>query len=163
MDFNSFDNLMIRKMRSIGIPSLRIAVGIVFLWFGALKVMGVSPVEDLVIQAYPVFPEPAFLIVLGFFEAIVGLGLIFKVSMRLIIFALWFQMIGVFGSIISVPSVFFESGNPFMLTFEGEFIMKNLVILAASLVVGGYEIEPEYRPDNSIEGPNSDNIQNIPS
>lgn len=143
MNLDVFDYRMINKLRLIGIPVLRISIGIVFLWFGWLKILGVSPVVELVSNAYPFFPEPIFMIVLGCWEAAIGLGLIFNTSLRLVILALWIQMTGVFGSLISTPSVFFQSGNPLLLTFEGEFIVKNIIIIAASLVVGGYEVDQD--------------------
>ncbi|MDO8496134.1 MAG: hypothetical protein Q7S43_01630 [bacterium] len=143
MNLDIFDYKMVNKLRLVGIPLLRISIGVVFLWFGLLKIFGVSPVVELVSNAYPFFSESVFVIVLGCWEAAIGLGLIFKTSLRLVILALWIQMAGVFGSLVSTPSVFFQFGNPFLLTFEGEFIVKNIVIIAASLVVGGYEVSQD--------------------
>jgi hypothetical protein len=42
------DRFLIETTRRIGVPGLRLSLGIIFIWFGALKVLGASPVESLV-------------------------------------------------------------------------------------------------------------------
>jgi putative oxidoreductase len=141
--FEFFDEKFIAKMRQWGMPLLRISLGIVFLWFGLLKVMGASPVEDMVMSIYSMFPEGIFIIMLGLFETVVGLGLILKINFRLMLLLLWIQMGGIFLSLILRPDIFFQSSNPFLLTFEGEFVIKNIVLVAASIAIGGYEVKPK--------------------
>lgn len=145
MDANSFswtEEKFISKLQKIGIPFLRFSLGIVFLWFGALKVLGVSPVEELVTTVYSFLPASSLMILLGLIECVIGLGLIFKINLKLILPVLWIQMAGTFLSLFLLPSRFFMNGNPLLLTTEGEFIMKNLVLIAASMVVGGFEVRP---------------------
>lgn len=124
----------------MGIPILRIALGIVFFWFGALKVLNVSPVLDLVRATYPFMPYPEFFIFLGFWEVIIGLGLIFKFWLRATLALLWLQMFGTVLAPIFRPEIFFD-GNIFLLSILGEFVVKNFVLIAASLVIGGYEVK----------------------
>ena len=143
MDFYSFDRKFISKLHKFGIPFLRISLGIIFLWFGILKVIGVSPVKELVTMVYSFLPELPLMLLLGIIECVIGLGLIFKINLKLILPILWIQMAGTFLSFILLPSKFFVGGNPFLLTMEGEFIVKNIVLVSASIVVGGYEVKPE--------------------
>ena len=97
---------------------------------------GVSPVVDLVASTvYWVDPE-WFVPVLGAIEVLIGLGLAARIGLRIVLLALIAQMLGTFLVFVVLPDVAFEGGNPFMLTVEGEFVLKNLVLLSAAMVVG---------------------------
>jgi putative oxidoreductase len=50
--------------------------------------------------------------------------------------ALIAQMLGTFLVFLLLPEVAFQDGNPLKLTVEGEFVLKNLVLLSAAMVVG---------------------------
>lgn len=139
--FLAIDREFIRRMRQWGIPGLRVALGIVFLWFGALKVFGVSPVASLLKETYSLLPEPGFTVALGLWEMAIGAGLLFRVALRATLFLLWLQMAGTFFSLFLVPSIFFAGKNIFLLTLEGEFVMKNIILIAAGIVVGGHEVK----------------------
>lgn len=134
--WRQLDRTMIRFMRANGIRVLRIALGIVFVWFGALKVAGVSPVGELVAQTvYWVSPR-FFVPFLGMWELVVGLGLLTGVAMRLVLLLFWLQMAGTFLVLVLRPELAFQAGNPLLLTTIGEFVVKNLVLIAAGLVIG---------------------------
>jgi uncharacterized membrane protein YkgB len=136
------DRTLITFMRAQGVRLLRVALGIVFVWFGALKVAGVSPVGELVAQtAYWVRPQ-IFVPLLGMWEVVVGLGLLFAVALRLILFLFWLQMAGTFLVLLLRPELAFQSGNPLLLTVTGEFVIKNLILIAAGLVVGSTVSKP---------------------
>ena len=137
---SKLDKLMVKDMRKWGIPVLRVALGIVFLWFGALKIFGVTPVADLVGQTYSFFPVADFLVFLGVWEVVIGIGLILKIFLRSVLAILWLQMLGTFIASILEPSMFFN-GNIFLLTIEGEFLVKNLVLVASGIVIGGHEVK----------------------
>lgn len=131
-----FDSNFTAWLRRWSIPLLRISLGIVFLWFGALKVLDVSPVSDLVGDTvYWVDPD-WFVPVLGVAEMLVGTLLILGKALRVALLALGLQMIGTVLIFVVLPEVAFSDGNPFKLTVEGEFVVKNLVLLAAGLTVG---------------------------
>lgn len=124
-------------MENYGGPLLRVSLGIVFIWFGVLKVAGCSPVYDLVAHTvYWVSPE-RFIPFLGVWEVVVGLGLLFAIALRLTLFLFWLQLAGTFLVLVLRPDIAFQHGNPLLLTTEGEFVVKNLVLIAAGLVVGG--------------------------
>ena len=123
-------------LRRWSIPALRMSVAIVFIWFGALKVFNVTPVTELVGNTvYWVDPD-WFVPVLGIVEVIVGLGLLFRVALRSMLALFAAQMAGTFLVLLVLPEVSFQDGNLFKLTVEGEFVVKNLVLLSAGLVVG---------------------------
>ena len=131
------DMRMIQFMQAYGVSLLRIALGVVFVWFGALKIVGRSPVSALVARTvYWISPE-FFVPFLGMWEVLVGLGLLVPVALRLTLLLFWFQLAGTFLVLVLRPDIAFQGGNPILLTTEGEFVMKNLVLIAAGLVVGG--------------------------
>ena len=134
--FDRFDRMVVAALQRWSVPLLRISLGIVFLWFGALKVFGVTPVSDLVAATvYWVDPD-WFVPFLGVVEMLVGAGLILRRAMRTILAVFLAQMAGTFLVLILLPDVAFLDGNPLKLTVEGEFVVKNLVLLSAGLVVG---------------------------
>ena len=126
-----------------GITILRISLAVVFVWFGALKLFGVSPVGDLVASTvYWVDPE-WFVPTLGVGEILIGLGLAVRWPLRVVLAALAAQMVGTFLVFVVLPDIAFTEGNPLKLTVEGEFVLKNLVLLAAAMVVGSRVDRPE--------------------
>ena len=130
------DRVIIPFLRRWSIPTLRIALAVVFIWFGALKVFGVSPVFEIVASTVYVVDPDWFVPVLGVVEVGVGLALAFKVAMRAVLALLIGQMLGTFLVFLLLPDLTFQDGNPLLLTTEGEFVLKNLVLLSAGLVVG---------------------------
>ena len=130
------DEVVIPFLRRWGILTLRISLAVVFIWFGALKVFGVSPVVDLVASTvYWVDPD-WFVPALGVVEVLIGVGLAARLGLRLVLLVLALQMLGTFLVFALLPDVTFQDGNPLQLTIEGEFVLKNLVLLASAMVVG---------------------------
>ena len=128
---------MIQFMSGYGIRILRVCLGIVFIWFGLLKVIGQSPVAELVAHTVYWVPSEFFVPFLGVWEIVVGVGLLFAWVLRLTLLLFWLQMAGTFLVLVVKPEIAFQGGNPLLLTTEGEFVVKNLVLIAAGLVVGG--------------------------
>lgn len=123
-------------MKEHGLFFLQLSLGLTFIWFGALKVFGVSPAEDLVkMTVYWVDPD-AFVIILGAWEVAIGIGLLYRPLIRLSLFLLALQMPGTFLPLILLPHATFQD-FPFVLTIEGQYIIKNLVLISAALVLGG--------------------------
>lgn len=112
---------------------VRIALGIVFVWFGALKLVGRSPVESLVASTAPWVPKDILLKGLGGWEVLVGIGLITGFAIRLVLAMFVVQMISTFASAVVQPHLMFQGNDPWALTLEGEFLVKNLVLLAAGV------------------------------
>jgi putative oxidoreductase len=134
-----WERLLIGLLHRWSIPALRVGLGLVFLWFGVLKLLGSSPIAAMVRQSYPFLP---FFVALGGWEVLIGCGLICKRALRSTLVLLLLHMTGTLIALGQAPSLFFLKGNPLLLTMEGEFVMKNVVLITASLVIGGYEINP---------------------
>lgn len=131
------DRRLTGAMRRWGPDIARVSLAIVFLWFGLLKVFGVTPVGELVAATMPWVPSAWLVPVLGVFETLLGLALLFKVFLRTALGLLWLQLLGTFAVLVLLPHVAFQGGNPLLLTVEGEFVVKNLVLIAAGIVIGG--------------------------
>jgi uncharacterized membrane protein YphA (DoxX/SURF4 family) len=123
-------------LERIGLPLLRISLGVVFLWFGLLKIFDVSPVSELVAKTIYWFDPNVVVPALGVFEVFVGACLVAGRLMRVALPLLVLQMAGTFLVLVLLPGIAFRDGNPLLLTVEGEFVIKNLVLMSAALVIG---------------------------
>ena len=108
----------------------RIAVAVVFVWFGFLKVLNLSPVMKLLASSILLLAAPPGLIILGIFEVALGVGLIVPATARLAAIVTIFHLIGTFSLFLVAPSVVFHPSFP-IVTFEGEFVVKNIVLITA--------------------------------
>ncbi len=130
------DDTIIHFLRRWSIIVLRVSVGVVFIWFGALKVFNVTPVSDLVADTV-YWVNPDWIVpLLGVFEIVVGASLLARRALRVVLGLFALQMAGTFLVLVVQPDVAFQDGNPLLLTVEGEFVIKNLVLLSAGMVVG---------------------------
>ena len=139
------DELLLTILRRWSIPALRLALGLVFLWFGALKIFGSSPVIRLIQESFTFLPIHLFVLVLGGWEMLIGIGIILKRALRCVLVLLGLHLVGTFVALWLNPQNFFVQGFPLCLTVDGEFVMKNLVLIASALVIAGYEVTPLTR------------------
>ena len=139
--YEDIDKNITRWMAANGIFLLRWSIGIIFLWFGALKfVPGVSPAEGLAggsieILTFGIVPAAIGLPILAIWECLIGIGMMVRHYMRFTILLLYVQMIGTFSPLVIMPELVFDQ-FPFNLTMEGQYILKNIVVIAAALVIG---------------------------
>lgn len=134
------DRLIAGRMRLLSTPAIRLAFGVIFIWFGILKPLGLSPAEGLLkatVQWLPFGSPETWLIIIGWWEVVIGVFFLFKPTTRIAILLLFVQMIGTFMPLIFLPQITFQSSNILLLTLEGQYIIKNLIIIAAALVLGG--------------------------
>jgi uncharacterized membrane protein YphA (DoxX/SURF4 family) len=122
-------------VRPVTLPALRILLGVVFIWFGALKVLGVSPVAKIVAGTLPWADPHATLIVLGGAEVVFGIALVTGVGLRVVLPLMVAHLAGTFLTFVMLPQLMFRSDDPFLLTESGEFVTKNLVLIAATVVL----------------------------
>lgn len=134
--YERLDQRIVSVLRRVSLPLLRASLGVVFVWFGALKVAGMTPVADLVAETVYWFDPAWFVPLLGLVEVAVGAGLLVGRGLRVVLLLFAAQMLGTFLVLVVQPEVAFQGGNPLALTTEGEFVVKNLVLLSAGLVVG---------------------------
>ena len=150
--FNKIDHRLTRWMARKGILLLRISIGVVFVWFGTLKFFdGVSPAQDLAIKTIDIITfglinDKIILIGLAILEVLIGLGLLINRFPRETLFLLYLQMAGTFTPLIFFTSEVFTS-FPYALSLEGQYIVKNIIIVSAGIVLGatvrGGKLNPE--------------------
>jgi uncharacterized membrane protein YphA (DoxX/SURF4 family) len=138
---NQLDLSIVRWLALYSLPFLRIGMGIVFLWFGVLKFFpGLSPATDLAVRTIDVLtfgliPGNISLILLATLETAIGLGFLTGRYMRLTLGLLVFQMAGTLTPLALFPAEAFMV-FPYAPTLEGQYILKNLVLIGAGLVIG---------------------------
>jgi uncharacterized membrane protein YkgB len=141
MDFERIDKQIAGFMRRTGTIALRVSLGIIFIWFGLLKTAGLSPAEPLVVATVgwmPFFDAMTWVIIIGWWEVIIGVFFLFRATIRIAIPLLAMQMVGTFLPLVILTAVTFQPGLfPYAPTMEGQYIIKNLLIISAALVVGG--------------------------
>ena len=147
-------------MARYGILFLRISMGIIFLWFGALKFFpGLSPAADLATRTIErltlgfIAPDVSILI-LAIWESLIGLGLIFGIFMRTTLLLLFLQMLGTISPIFLFPQEVFTV-FPYAPTLEGQYIFKNMVLISAGLVIGA-TVRGGRVVDNPVIAPRED-------
>ena len=138
---NAIDRAIASTMTRWGRPALRYSLALVFVWFGLLKTLGVSPAEELVretVSWMPFFSAGTWVAIIGWWEVAVGVLILSNSTTRIAIALLAGQMVGTFLPLVLLPDVTFQArGFPYALTMEGQYIVKNLLIISAALVIGG--------------------------
>ena len=132
------DQTLVRLMSDYGVHLLRWAIAIVYLWFGGLKLIDASPASELVVQTVFWLPPRIALLFIGGWEVLIGIGLLFThpLVMRATLFLLWLQIAGTFQVFFLLPQVAFQGGNLLLPTLEGQYAIKNLVLITGGLVIG---------------------------
>jgi uncharacterized membrane protein YkgB len=138
---DTLDRRISTTMGRLGTPALRVSLAIIFIWFGLLKPLGLSPAAPLVeatVGWMPVFTPVQWVSVIGWWEVVIGVTFLFRPTLRIAIALMFLQMGGTFLPLVLLPTVTFQAGHyPFVPTMEGQYIIKNLLIISAALVVGG--------------------------
>lgn len=139
--YHQADERIVQWMSENGTNWLRVSIGIIFIWFGMLKFFpGLSPAEDLAINTIRILtleliPDQLIIYGLATLETLIGLGLIVHAYMRVTLLLLFMQMAGTFLPILFFPGEVFTK-FPYALTLEGQYIIKNLIIVSAGIVIG---------------------------
>lgn len=139
--FDRLDAAVAGWMARHAITLLRVGLGVVFLWFGLIKfVPGWSPAEGLAAATISrltggAVPAAVSLPVLAAWEALIGVGLLTGRFLRLTLLLLFLQMPGTVMPLFLFPAETFTR-VPFAPTLEGQYIIKNVVLVAAALAVG---------------------------
>ncbi|MGV8963234.1 MAG: hypothetical protein ACOH2V_07625 [Candidatus Saccharimonadaceae bacterium] len=140
--FYKVDPIITGWMDRNGLRLLRISIGIVFVWFGVLKFFpGLSPAQDLAIRTinlltFDLVNDSLIINGLAIWEVLIGIGLISGKFLRETLFLLFLQMIGTFSPVFLFPSEVFTQ-IPYAPTLEGQYIIKNIVLISAAIVLGG--------------------------
>ncbi|MGQ0616557.1 MAG: transposase [Acidimicrobiia bacterium] len=117
---------------------LRVSVGAVFVYFGALKLFpGRSPAEDLVMKTveiltFDIISGRTAVLLTGLVECAVGLLLVTGLLLRLAAYALGLQLLGILAPLVLLPGRLFDGVEP---TLEGQYVVKDFILLAGALVL----------------------------
>ncbi len=136
------DALVIAWMARNGYLLLRISIGIIFFWFGILKFFpNYSPAQDLAIKtikiiSFNLISDSVIINGLALWEVLIGIGLITGKYLKATLMLLFLQMAGTFTPIFFFPEEVFTH-IPYALTLEGQYIIKNLVLISGGIVLGG--------------------------
>ena len=124
-----------------GLRLLRVSLGLVFLWFGVLKLFpGMSPASDLAartidVLSFGMVPPGVSVPLLAGWECLIGLGLLLGIFMRATLLLLALQMAGTLTPLVLFPAETFTH-FPYAPTLEGQYIIKNAVLISAAIVLG---------------------------
>ena len=139
--FDRTDRRITGWMADHGVMLLRIALGIVFFWFGALKLIpNASPAEALAGQTIErltggMVAAATAVPMLAVWEVAIGIGLFIGRGMRITLLLLFVQMLGTITPLFLFPTQTFTQ-FPWAPTLEGQYIIKNVVLVAAAIVLG---------------------------
>lgn len=151
--FERVDKALTTWMARYGLLLLRLSLGLVFFWFGFLKFFpGLSPAQDLAtrtieVLSFGLLPPEVSIYILAVWECLIGLGLLVGRYIRVTLLLLFVQMLGTITPVFLFPSEVFLR-IPYAPTLEGQYIIKNMVLISAALVLGatvrggGMVVEP---------------------
>lgn len=120
---------------------MRAAVAVIFLWFGLLKLCGRSPAAGLVSDTFFFLPPAVAVPALGASEVVIGLCFVLRRFLGVGVALLLLHLPGTFLSFLVVPERCF-AGSLFVLTTEGEFIVKNLLLISGACFLAGTLARP---------------------
>lgn len=141
---NHTEDLILDWMAVNGIKLLRISIGVIFFWFGFQKYFpGISSAEDLAtktidVMSFGFVKAPWSMPILATWEVLIGLGFITGKFMRLTVILLYLQMIGTIFPLFVFPEETFYK-IPLVPTIEGQYIIKNIIIITAAMVILAYD------------------------
>ncbi len=150
--FDQADLRITALMARHGLLLLRMSVGIVFLWFGGLKFFpGLSPAQDLAVRTIDVLTfglltHGTAIVVLAAWEVLIGVGLLTGAYLRATLLLLFLQMLGAMTPLVLFPGETFTR-FPYAPTLEGQYIIKNLVLISAGIVLGATVRGGRFVPD----------------
>lgn len=140
-----FDRAVADWMERWGHRVHRLTLGTVFLWFGLLKVLGYESATSLIAHTV-YFTSPEIMVpILGYWEAAIGVCLFFLPLTRLGLLLLAIRLPGTLLALVLRPDVCFV-GVPLVPSPEGQYLIKDLLLFGAALVIGGTVREEHRRP-----------------
>lgn len=135
-----FDVFVLEYFRQIEVPLARIALFVVYFWFGALKAAGMSPaaplVQELYLQTVAFIPFPTFYGMFAVFEMAIGVLFLLRGAERLAVISTAVHMAMAALPLFVLPDT---AWTGFLVpTLEGQYIIKNVMVIALAVVVGAH-------------------------
>jgi uncharacterized membrane protein YkgB len=139
-DIRTIDIRLIRFFQRISVPVARISLFVVFFWFGLLKVLGLSPAGSLVHalfdQTIHFMSFDTFYLLFALFECLIGILFLIPGAERVVLPLLLFHIVTTFMPLVYLSGETWQA--PFVPTLAGQYIIKNLVIIAAAIGIAAH-------------------------
>jgi uncharacterized membrane protein YkgB len=140
MALQTIDRRLTHWLAEHGVNLLRISIGLIFVWFGVLKFWpGLSPADQLATEtidllSFGLVTENLARVLLAILEVAIGMGLITGMFIRFTLLLLVGQMLGAVTPLFLFPEVTWS--QLLVPTLEGQYILKNIVVVSAALTIG---------------------------
>ncbi len=93
----------------------------------------------------PLLSAEIWTLVIGWWEVLIAICFLFKKTTFYAMILLFLQMTGTFLPLVILPEVTFQNSNPFLPTLEGQYIIKNIIIIAAALIIGRNNLKVKFK------------------
>jgi len=126
---------------------VRVPLFIIFFWFGFLKIINLSPAQQFVqdtVYWMPFLSASNWTVVIGVWEVFIAIFFLFKRTTFIAMILLIIQMTGTFLPLVILPDVTFQNSNPLLPTLEGQYIIKNIIIITAALIIGRTQLKVKF-------------------
>lgn len=140
----TLDQILVTLFRRYGHRLHRISLGVLYIWFGLLKPLGHTTTTSLLAHTIYWGDPGHMVLVLGWWEVLIGLCLIVRPWVRIAVFLLVLRLPGILLAFLIEPGMLFFS-FPFAPTPEGQYLIKDLTLFFASLAIAG-SLEEESSP-----------------
>lgn len=116
----------------------RIAMAIIYCWFGVFKIIHQSPAQELVANLHSVtfvhyIPINIFQVGLGYTECLIGVLWLMPRFTKTAFLIFSVHIFTTFLPMFWLPNQTWS--NTFILTMSGQYIMKNLVLVASAITI----------------------------
>ncbi|MES3031860.1 MAG: hypothetical protein V4699_01300 [Patescibacteria group bacterium] len=150
MPIYDIDIKLINFFKRISMPMARFGLFVIFFWFGILKVIGLSPASPLVQSLFErtigFMSFDTFIILFGLFECLIGILFIIRGLERVVMPLLLLHMVTTFMPLFLLTEI---TWSGFLVpTLEGQYIIKNLVIIATAIAIAA-NLRPLSEPKNN--------------
>lgn len=138
--FYYYNNMPKVKQEPFSILFARFSLFLVYFWFGILKVFDLSPATPLVNalqeQTLPFIQASQFIFLFGIFEVLIGIGFLIRRFTKVVFYIFLFHMATTIMPLFVLPQVVWV--NSFIPTLEGQYIIKNIVLISLALFIYQY-------------------------
>jgi uncharacterized membrane protein YkgB len=147
----SFDLKLIGYFRRLFLPVSRVAIFLIYFWFGILKIFNLSPAgplaQALIDRTIGHQYFNSLYVILAVFECVIGVLFLFPKLTRIVIPLLFIHMIIVCSPLLLVPDIAWNA--PFVPSLEGQYIIKNTVIIAVAIGIAASATPLVHRKRNA--------------
>lgn len=132
--FLKIDDLLENFSKKMALKCLRVSFSLIYIWYGTLKVLDKSLIEEVVRRSTPFLPLENFPTILGFWEVLIGILFLFEKTKKAAVILFLIKIPGTFLPLFFATKQAFTS-VPFEPTLVGQYIFKNLILISAALVL----------------------------